>query len=165
MRLTLVAAVVILAGTQAYADEAYRFPTYIDGVKKTQAVTPPKDQTIPIGEQSVFYQITYPKDWKERGLAAPMCNPCDHGNDGVTWQDYHDHLITRPDLLPRHVFGIEPAYNGNSALDGKVTDAYAKKLPVTSAVAANQLLTAKLDSGEPLARLVDFGFYYLSKVE
>lgn len=139
---------------------AAEYPVYLDGEKRTQSVSPEKDQSTNIDQQSVFYQVAYPKEWKTLGLAAPICNPCDHGQDGVRWTDFHDHLMTRGDLPLRHVFNTGPAYTGDTELDARIVKAYAERLPVRSAVKSNQLLTQKLATGEPIAEISDFGFYF-----
>lgn len=157
---TLIAAVLV-AAPAASAD----FPVYIDGTSRIQAVTGAADQSAPAGERSVFYQIAYPRDWESMGLAAPICNPCDHAQDGVQWTDYHDHLMTRPDLEHRHVFNIEPAYTGDAVHDAEVALAYAERLPVMSAVDANRLMAARLPTGEPIAQIVDYDFYFDAKLK
>lgn len=136
------------------------FPVYLDGETRTQSVTPPEDQSAPVAGQSVFYQIAYPKNFASLGMSNPICNPCNHGGDGVQWTDYHDHLMTRPDLPLRHVFNIGPAYTGDADLDARIVKAYADRLPVISAVAANQLLALRLPTGEPVAEIADLGFYF-----
>ncbi|MEM8752993.1 MAG: hypothetical protein AAGF90_08460, partial [Pseudomonadota bacterium] len=100
------AATALLAVAAALAPagaDAAEFPVYLDGAKLTQSVAGADGQDAADGERSVFYQIAYPKDWRDRGLAPPICDPCDHAGDGVTWTDHHDHLMTRPDLAHRHV--------------------------------------------------------------
>lgn len=146
----------IFLGTTSAAD----YPVYLDGEKRTQSVSAEKDQTKSVDQQSVFYQVAYPREWKALGLKAPICNPCDHGQDGVQWTDFHDHLMTRGDLPLHHVFNIGPAYTGNAELDSEIVKAYAKQLPIRSAVGANQLLTQKLVTGQPIAEMTDFGFYF-----
>lgn len=153
-------AVLLLTSTLITPALAADYPVYLDGKKRTQSVTAEKDQSKSVNQQSVFYQVAYPKEWKALGLDAPICNPCDHGQDGVQWTDFHDHLMMRGDLPLRHVFNIGPAYTGNAEIDAKIVNAYAEQLPVRSAVKANQLLTQKLPTGQPIAEMTDFGFYF-----
>ncbi len=158
------AMVVLAMAVPAGAARADELPVYMDGELRVQEVSGAGDPTKASGERSVFYQVAYPMDWLERGLGEPMCAPCDHAGDGVTWTDFHDHLFVRGDLPERHVFNIGPAYTGEPERDAEVADAYAEQLPVTSAVDANRLLAARMPDDGPVAELTDLGFSFVSRL-
>jgi hypothetical protein len=128
-------------------------------------VTPPKDQRLPLSQQSVFYQVVYPAGWKEAGLKTPHCNPCDHANEGYTTPtDIHDRVATRPEMRERRGFSVEPSYTGDPNVDAKIKSAYLAKLPAKSATQVNQLLAARLSDGKAIAKVEDLGFYFFSDI-
>lgn len=130
----------------------------------------------PAVAQADLYQIVYPIDWAQRGLAPPQCAPCDHGGDGIDLTDFHDHVLdSRPsdpghgEYSPLwHVYVILPAYSfltgGNPANNNAVAAAYASHLPAKSEAAVDDLLDATLPDGTPIAIEIDTDFYFLCSV-
>jgi len=168
----LVAASVALGGTghsrtdQPPTDQASRqyHPVYFDERSLTYEPSA-GDQDAPLSQQVPLYQVSYPADWRRRGLATPQCAPCDHTRDGVTFEDFHDHVAGRgPKEAGRrpkwHVYGVVPNGAGGPRQDRAIDTAYAALLPARSDVEVMRLLTAKLEDGAPVARLVDYGFNF-----
>ncbi|MEM7489219.1 MAG: hypothetical protein AAF390_08860 [Pseudomonadota bacterium] len=153
---TTTAAILALLAAPAGAET---FGVYMDGHMHRQE-TAAADPAAAPEEHSVFYQVSYPPDWAARGLKAPICNPCDHAQDGVTWLDHHDHVMTRPDVEVRQLFVVVPAHGGDARADEAVTVAYAASLPVRSAIDVNRLLAMRLHDGRPVAELIDADFAF-----
>lgn len=158
----LVAATVALAQT-GQAARKY-LPVYFD--EHTLTYEPSAgDKSAPLSQQVPLYQVSYPRDWRRRGLATPQCAPCDHVGDGVTSADYHDHVAGRgpkeADRQPKwHVYGVLPNDSGDRRQDDAVAKAYATLLPARSDIEVMRLLTTTLKNGTPVARLVDYGFNF-----
>ena len=104
-----------------------------------------------------FYLVVYPQVALDAGL-VPQCNPCDHAGNGITPDDFHDHVL---DSIPGnpghgefsplwHVFAIVP-------IPGKEAQ-YTSHLPVKSEAGVDALI----DAG--LAVEVDTSFYFLCSV-
>jgi hypothetical protein len=104
-----------------------------------------------------FYEVVYPQVALDAGK-VPQCNPCDHQGNGITPDDFHDHVL---DSIPGnpghgefsplwHVLVIVP-------VPGKEAD-YAAHLPVKSEAEVDALI----DAG--LAVEIDTNFYFLCSV-
>ncbi len=104
-----------------------------------------------------LYLVVYPQVALDAGL-IPQCNPCDHAGDGITPDDFHDHVL---DSIPGspghgefsplwHVFAVVP-------LPGHEEE-YASRLPVKSEAGVDALI----DDG--LAAEIDTHFYFLCAV-
>jgi hypothetical protein len=119
--------------------------------------------------QSKIFVVVYPIGWENLGLAAPQCNPCDHAGNGLTFDDFHDHVL---DSIPgsagwtpfKRVNVILPNYSFLAGLndpmrDAAVSAAYASRIPATSATAVNDLLASIAPDGSPLAIRIDAGFF------
>jgi hypothetical protein len=131
---------------------------------------------VPIKAQADFYQVVYPINWHELGLAPPQCNPCDHDGNGIDFIDFHDHVLDSMPSKPGggefsplwHVNLVVPAYSfltgGDPANDDAIGAAYATHLPAKSETAVDALLSATLPDGSPVAIEIDTGFYFLCAV-
>jgi hypothetical protein len=62
------------------------------------------------------------------------------------------------------VFVVLPAYTGDAAHDALVTTRYAAQLPAKSEEAVDDLLSATLPDGSPVAIEVDTHFYFICAV-
>jgi hypothetical protein len=126
-------------------------------------------QHAPAKVQHTVYIVVYPIGWQDLGLSAPQCNPCDHLGDGISFDDFHDHVLDSAPTLAgytalSHVNAVLPNYSflsgGNDPVrDAAISAAYATHLPVTSEDAINDLLNTTAPDGSPLAVRNDFGFY------
>ena len=157
------------------ADQPDYEPAYFNGKTVTiNAIELP--QHAPLQAQADLYLVVYPIDWEELGVAAPQCNPCDHGEDGIGFDDFHDHVL---DSIPSdpghgefrtlwHVFAVVPAYSfitgGDPANDDAVAAAYASHLPAKSEAAVDDLVDSTLPDGSPVAVEIDTDFYFLCAV-
>jgi hypothetical protein len=167
--LTLVLVSGVSAGQPEYE------PAYANGKSVTiNAIE--VSQNAPHQAQADLYLVVYPIDWESLGVAPPQCNPCDHGGDGVTFDDFHDHVL---DSIPSdpghgefrtlwHVFAVAPAYSfitgGDPANDTAVAAAYASHLPAKSEAAVDALLALTLPDGSPVAVEIDTDSYFLCAV-
>ena len=127
--------------------------------------------------QADFYEIVYPFDPATgQELTAywpsdPQCNPCDHQGDGITPDDFHDHVLdSRPsDPTGReynalwHVYVVMPNYTADAAHNTAVNQALQSMLPVKSEAEADALESTQVD-GMPLAIEIDTHFYFLCAV-
>lgn len=150
----------------AQTDQASRryHPVYFDEHSLTYEPSA-GDPDAPLSQQVPLYQVSYPKDWRKRGLKTPQCAPCDHVGDGVTWEDFHDHVAgrgpTEAGRQPKwHVYGVVPAYSGKARNDAAIAKGYASRLPVRSDIEVMRLLTTTLPNGDPVARIADYGFNF-----
>ena len=157
------------------ADQPDYEPAYFNGKTVTiNAIELP--QHAPLQAQADLYLVVYPIDWEELGVAAPQCNPCDHGEDGIGFDDFHDHVL---DSIPSdpghgefrtlwHVFAVAPAYSfltgGDPANDDAVAAAYASYLPAKSEAAVDALVALTLPDGSPVAVEIDTNSYFLCSV-
>ncbi len=167
--LTLVLVSGVSAGQPEYE------PAYANGKSVTiNAIE--VSQNAPHQAQADLYLVVYPIDWESLGVAPPQCNPCDHGGDGVTFDDFHDHVL---DSIPSdpghgefrtlwHVFAVAPAYSfitgGDPANDTAVAAAYASHLPAKSEATVDALLALTLPDGSPVAVEIDTDSYFLCAV-
>src|SRR3982751_3852477 len=116
-------------------------------------------QNVPPRVQGNVFLVVYPTNWQALGLVAPQCDPCDHLGDGITFDDFHDHVLDSIPGVPgytalKHVSAILPNYSflsgGNDpARDAAISQAYAYLLPATSVQAVNDLLDATAPDGTP----------------
>jgi hypothetical protein len=157
------------------ADQPDYEPAYFNG--KTVTINAIElSQHAPLQAQADLYLVVYPIDWEELGVAAPQCNPCDHGEDGIGFDDFHDHVL---DSIPSdpghgefrtlwHVFAVAPAYSfitgGDPANDDAVAAAYASHLPAKSEAAVDALVALTLPDGSPVAVEIDTNSYFLCSV-
>jgi hypothetical protein len=122
--------------------------------------------------QADFYEVVYPVGWQSLGLAPPQCSPCDHDQNGIDFEDFHDHVL---DSIPSnpghgeynplwHVFVVVPAYTGDAGHHSLVNTAYAAHLPATSEAAVDGLIASTLPDGSPVAVMIDTHFYFLCAV-
>jgi hypothetical protein len=127
--------------------------------------------------QADFYEVVYPFDpatgqeltqfWPQ----TPQCNPCDHLGDGITPDDFHDHVLdSQPSNPTGHeynalwgVYLIMPNYTADANRNADVNSTYQTMLPVMSEDAVNVLLATQVD-GMPLAKKVDTHFYFICAV-
>jgi hypothetical protein len=166
-------ALVVVSGVSASQPE-YE-PAYVNG--KTVTINAIElSQNAPAQAQADLYLVVYPIGWEALGVAPPQCNPCDHGGDGVTFDDFHDHVL---DSIPSdpghgefrtlwHVFAVAPAYSfltgGDPANDDAVAAANASHLPAKSEAAVDALLALTLPDGSPVAVEIDTDSYFLCAV-
>ena len=150
-------------------------PAYVNGQTVTiNAIE--LAQRAPRQAQADFYEVVYPIDWQQRGLAPPQCNPCDHEGNGIDFTDFHDHILDSMPSSPGHgeyrtlwhVFVVLPAYSfltgGDPANDNAVAAAYASHIPTTSEGAVEDLVDSTLPNGSPVAIEIDTDFYFLCAV-
>jgi len=169
----IILALVVVSGVAAGQPE-YE-PAYFNGKTVTiNAIELP--QHAPLQAQADLYLVIYPIGWEELGAAPPQCNPCDHGNDGIAFDDFHDHVL---DSIPSdpghgefrtlwHVFAVVPAYSfitgGDPANDDAVAAAFASHLPAKSEAAVDALVDLTLPDGSPVAVEIDTNSYFLCSV-
>jgi hypothetical protein len=169
----VILALVVVSGVSA--DQPEYEPAYFNGKTVTMnAIELP--QHAPLQAQADLYLVVYPIGWEELGAAPPQCNPCDHGNDGIGWDDFHDHVL---DSIPSdpghgefrtlwHVFAVAPAYSfitgGDPANDDAVGAAFASHLPAKSEAAVDALVDLTLPDGSPVAVEIDTNSYFLCSV-
>src|SRR5262245_26432938 len=146
-------------------------PAYYDGATVTiNAIEVP--QGAPSQAQADFYEVVYPIGWESLGIGTPQCAPCDHEGNGIDFTDYHDHILDSIPSSPGHgeytplwhVFVVLPAYTGNAAHDALVTGAYAAHIPTKSEEAVEDLVSATLPDGSPVAIMIDTHFYFICAV-
>ena len=169
----IILALVLVSGVSASQRE-YE-PAYVNGITVTMNAIE-VSQNAPHQAQADLYFVVYPIGWEALGVASPQCNPCDHGGDGITFEDFHDHVL---DSMPSdpghgeyrtlwHVFAVVPAYSfitgGDPANDGAVAAAYASHLPAKSEAAVDALVDSTLPDGSPVAVEIDTDFYFLCAV-
>jgi hypothetical protein len=169
----IILALVVVSGVSA--DQPEYEPAYFDGKTVTiNAIELP--QHAPLQAQADLYLVVYPIGWEALGVDPPQCNPCDHGNDGIGWDDFHDHVL---DSIPSdpghgefrtlwHVFAVAPAYSfltgGDPANDDAVGAAFASHLPAKSEAAVDALVDLTLPDGSPVAVEIDTNSYFLCSV-
>jgi len=145
-----------LAGSGA-AKPGYE-PAYVDGTTVTiNAIELQQNANILAHATADLYEVVYPAVALAEGK-IPQCNPCDHQGNGITPDDFHDHVL---DSIPGspghgefsplwHVFVIAP-------LPGKEAE-YASHLPAKSEADAEALVELGL------AVEIDTHFYFLCSV-
>ena len=171
--LALITALMLVSGVSAGQPEYEG--AYVNG----QAVTINAievSQNAPAQAQADLYLVVYPIGWEALGVAPPQCNPCDHGGDGITFDDFHDHVL---DSMPSdpghgefrtlwHVYAVAPAYSfltgGDPAKDDAIAAAFATHLPAKSEAAVDALIDSTLPDGSPVAVEIDTESYFLCAV-
>ena len=169
----IILALVLVGGVSAQRPE-YE-PAYFNGQTVTMnAIELP--QHAPLQAQADLYLVIYPIGWEDLGVAPPQCNPCDHGGDGIQFDDFHDHVL---DSIPSdpghgefrtlwHVFAVVPAYSfftgGDPANDDAIDAAYASYLPAKSDSAVDALVDSTMPDGSPVALEIDTNFYFLCAI-
>jgi hypothetical protein len=165
-----------LSGTVATAGAPGYEPAYANGntvwINAIEVKQNPTEQA-----QADFYEVVYPFDpatgqeltayWP----STPQCNPCDHVGDGITPDDFHDHILDSQPSNPGHgeynalwrVFVVVPNYTASAAHNAAVNAAYQSLLPVKSEAAMDALIATQVD-GLPLAREIDTHFYFICAV-
>jgi hypothetical protein len=126
-------------------------------------------QHVPAKVPHTVFLVVYPTNWQDLDLDAPQCDPCDHLGDGITFDDFHDHVLDSAPGAPgwtalSHVDAVLPNYSflngGNDPVrDAAISAAYAAHLPATSVDAVNDLLNSTAPDGTPLAVRNDLGIY------
>lgn len=126
-------------------------------------------QRAPAKVQGNIFLVVYPIGFHALGLADPQCNPCDHLGDGITFDDFHDHVLDSIPTAPgytalKHVSAVLPNYSflsggNNPQRDSAISAAYAAHLPATSEEAVEDLLNSTAPDGTPLAIRSDLGIY------
>jgi len=169
----IILALVLVSGVSA--DQPEYELAYVNGRTVTMNAIE-VSQNAPHQAQADLYFVVYPIGWEALGAAPPQCNPCDHGGDGITFEDFHDHVL---DSMPSdpghgeyrtlwHVFAVVPAYSfitgGDPANDGAVAAAYASHLPAKSEAAVDALVDSTLPDGSPVAVEIDTNSYFLCSV-
>jgi hypothetical protein len=127
--------------------------------------------------QADFYEVVYPFDpatgqeltnlWP----SPPQCNPCDHQGNGITPDDFHDHVLDSRPSDPGHgeynalwaVYLIMPNYTADANHNAAVNDTLASLLPVKSEAAVDSLLATQVD-GMPIANEINTNFYFICAV-
>src|SRR5262245_34517289 len=66
---------------------------YVDGSLVTIGITPPTTSSKPLNSQFSLFLVVYPDGFETLGIGTPICNPCDHGGDGIDPSDFHDHVL------------------------------------------------------------------------
>jgi len=127
--------------------------------------------------QADFYEVVYPFDpatgqelpnyWP----SPPICNPCDHQGNGITPDDFHDHVLDSQPSDPGHgnytalwhVYLIMPNYTGSPDHNTAVNATLRSLLPAKSETAVDALLSTQVE-GVPLAVEIDTHFYFICAV-
>ena len=171
----LILALGLFLASSVNAQPGYE-PAYVAGQTVTiNAIEVPNH--APQTAQADFYQVVYPINWQQLGLAPPQCNPCDHDGGGIDFIDFHDHVLDSMPANPGHgefsplwhVFLVVPAYSfltgGDPGKDDAIAAAYAGHLPTRSEAAVDDLLASTLPDGTtPVAIEIDTEFYFLCAV-
>jgi hypothetical protein len=127
--------------------------------------------------QADFYEVVYPFDpatgqeLTDFWPSAPQCDPCDHQRDGITPDDFHDHVLdSRPsDPTGREynalwrVYVIMPNYTGSADHNTAINALLKSSLPLKSEDEIDALLATQVD-GMPAAIEIDTHFYFICAV-
>lgn len=174
IRLALIILALVLVGGVSAQRPDYE-PAYVNGKTVTMNAIE-LTQNAPLQAQADLYLVIYPIGWEDLGVAPPQCNPCDHGGDGIQFDDFHDHVL---DSIPSdpghgefrtlwHVFAVVPAYSfitgGDPANDDAIAAAYASHLPAKSESAVDALVDSTMPDGSPVALEIDTDFYFLCAI-
>jgi hypothetical protein len=153
----------------SYAQQPGKELGYYNGQELTFTADLGIPQRVPAKVQRTVYLVVYPTNWQDLGLEAPQCDPCDHLGDGISFDDFHDHVLDAIPGVPgftalSHVSAVLPNYSfltggNNPVRDAAISAAYAAHLPATSVDAVNDLLNSTAPDGTPLAVRNDLGIY------
>lgn len=127
--------------------------------------------------QADFYEVVYPFDpatgqeLPDYWPSEPQCDPCDHQGNGITPDDFHDHVLDSRPSDPGHgeynalwrVYLIMPNYTDSEEHNTAVNEKLQSLLPATSEDAVNNLLATEVD-GVPLANKINIHFYFICAV-
>jgi hypothetical protein len=127
--------------------------------------------------QADFYEVVYPfnpatdSELTDSWPKMPQCNPCDHQGNGITPDDFHDHVLDSRPSDPGHgeynalwrVYLIMPNYTGDADHNAAVNSELESLLPVQSEDGVDMLLSTQVD-GMPLANKIDTHFYFICDV-
>jgi len=127
--------------------------------------------------QADFYEVVYPFDpatgqeLTDYWPSDPQCSPCDHQGNGITPDDYHDHILdSRPsDPTGReynalwHVYVVMPNYTSDPAHNASVDAALQGMLPLKSEAEIDDAIATQVD-GMPLVNEIDTHFYFICDV-
>jgi len=127
--------------------------------------------------QADFYEVVYPFDpatgqeLTEFWPSTPQCNPCDHQGNGITPDDFHDHILdSQPSNPTGHeynalwrVYLIMPNYTSDPGHNAAVNSMYQTMLPTMSEDDVDNLLATQVDA-MPLAKEIDTHFYFICAV-
>lgn len=151
-------------------------PAYVNGTTVTINAIELKQNPTDSAWADI-YEVVYPFDPATgdelTGLwpSTPQCNPCDHLGDGITPDDFHDHVLdSRPsDPAGReynalwHVYVIMPNYTDNASHNAAVNDKLATMLPAKSEADVDAITSTMVD-GMRIANEIDTHFYFLCAV-
>ena len=162
-------AVAILLINNSYGQSPAQELGYFDGQTVRFSADLGIPQKVPTRIQHTVYLVVYPIGFHGLGLADPQCNPCDHLGDGISFDDFHDHVLDSAPGIPGYtafsrVAAVLPNYSflsggNNPTRDAAISAAYATHLPATSVEAVNELLSTTAPDGTPLAVRNDLGIY------
>ncbi len=127
--------------------------------------------------QAEFYEVVYPFDpatgqeLTDYWPSDPQCDPCDHQHNGITPDDFHDHVLdSRPsDPTGKNynalwgVYLIMPNYTSDAAHNTKVNETLKEMLPVKSEAEVDALTSTMVD-GIPVANEINAHFYFICDV-
>ena len=159
----------VLTATNLNAQRPEQELAYFDGETVNISADLGIPQRVPPRVQGNVFLVVYPIGFETLGVPAPQCNPCDHLGDGISFDDFHDHVLDSVPGVPgytalKHVSAILPNYSfltggNNPARDAAISAAYAAHLPATSVAAVDDLLNSTAPDGSPLAVRNDLGIY------
>jgi hypothetical protein len=127
--------------------------------------------------QADIYEVVYPfnpatgQELTDYWPSDPQCDPCDHLADGITPDDFHDHVLDSEPSNPGHgeynalwhVYVIMPNYTESAAHNETVNSMLQSMLPARSEAEVDALLSTQVD-GVPLANEIDTHFYFICAV-
>jgi hypothetical protein len=127
--------------------------------------------------QADFYEVVYPFDpatgqeLPDYWPSDPQCNPCDHQGNGITPDDFHDHVLDSRPSDPGHgeynalwrVYLVMPNYTDNADHNTAVNSTLMSMLPARSEDEVDALVSTQVD-GLPLASIIDTHFYFICAV-
>ena len=171
----LAAAQLPVQAVKAGAPPGYE-PAYVNGttvrINAIEVKQNPTDQA-----QADFYEVVYPFDpvtgqeltnyWP----SSPQCDPCDHEGNGITPDDFHDHVLDSQPSNPTgreynalwRVYLIMPNYTSSAEHNTAVNEMLKSMLPAMSEDDVNTLLSTEVD-GIPIANKIDIHFYFICAV-
>lgn len=127
--------------------------------------------------QADFYEVVYPFDpatgqeLTDYWPSDPQCSPCDHQGNGITPDDFHDHVLdSRPSDPPGHeynalwrVWVVMPNYTSDPAHNASVDAALQSMLPLKSEAEIDAASATEVD-GMPLVNVINTHFYFICDV-
>jgi hypothetical protein len=131
-------------------------PAYFGGTTVTiNAIEVHQNANTLANAAAEFYQVVYPAVALAAGK-VPQCNPCDHHGNGITPDDFHDHVL---DSIPG-----DPGHGEFSPLWHVlvIVPVPGKEVEYASHLLAEAEVDALVDAG--LAVEIDTNFYFLCSV-